>query len=138
MFLQDLVSILEAEGIGTYGISIFVGSKSIIPAGDGPFVSLAETGGAGEEGTHNLSPVTFAYVRPSAQVVCRARDYLDARQKAEDCFLALNFVNQFVAGTWYRILGPKQEPFDLGVDDAGRARVVFNIECVKRLSPATS
>lgn len=138
MFLTDLVSILASENIGVYGIDVFVGSKSVIPAGDGPFVTLIETGGAGEEGTHNLSPTTPAYVRPSAQVVCRALNYMDARAKAEECYLAFNFVNTFVAGTWYRILSPKQEPFDLGVDDAGRARVVFNIECVKRLSAATS
>lgn len=138
MFLQDLVFILEREGIGVYGTDLFIGAKAVIPLGDGPYISIAETGGAGEEGTHNLSPDTPAYVRPTAQIVCRAKAYLTARAKAEECWLALNFVNQFVNGTWYRTMSPRQEPFELPVDDKNRARSVFNIECVKRLSALTS
>lgn len=139
MFLQDLIYILEHAGIGlTYGTNVFVGSRAILPTGDGPFVVLIETGGSAPEGTHNLTDVP-AYVQPSAQVVCHALDYLIARDKAQEIYEAFYAImNQLVNGTFWRSISPKQEPFDLGLDDAGRARVVFNIECVKRLSPATS
>lgn len=138
MFLQDLISILEGAGVATYGVDLFVGSKAVIPAGDGPFVSLIETGGSAPEGTHNLVDVP-AYVRPSAQVVCRGTDYLTVRSKAQDVYLAFyGVMNQVVNGTYWRSIDIKQEPFDLNVDEKGRARVVFNIDCVKRLSAATS
>jgi hypothetical protein len=36
--------------------------------------------------------------------------------------------------TWYREITPLQEPFDIGLDEAGRPMICFNIICVKRPS----
>jgi len=142
-FVADLIFIFEAAGLGLIytgaGRNIFKGSKAVIPStGTGPWVSIILTGGDGDEGTHNLSPTTIAYERPSAQIVCRAEAYEDAEDLAHALYLVLSFVNTFVNGTWWRICTPKQEPFDLGTDSVGKPRVAFNIDCVKRLSPATS
>lgn len=34
-------------------------------------------------------------------------------------------------GTWYREIEPMQEPFELGLDETGRPRVVFNLRIAK-------
>lgn len=142
MFTDDVVTILETAGVGTYGSTIFVGSKAVLPTPDSEsevaFITIVATGGAAPEGTHNSTDVP-AYVRPSAQVVARASKYSLAEAKALQAYLALFKVrNQFVNGTWWRQVTMKQEPFDLGEDDNARPRVAFNFDCVKRLSPATS
>jgi hypothetical protein len=142
-FAADLIFLFEGAGLGLaytgLNRNIFKGSKAVIPSiGAGPWVSIILTGGDGDEGTHNLSPLTIAYERPSAQIVCRAEAYEDAEALAHSLYMLLNFVNTFVNGTWWRICTPKQEPFDLGTDSVGKPRVAFNIDCVKRLSPATS
>lgn len=142
MLTDDLVTILETAGVGVYGTTIFVGSKAALPTleseSEVAFVSIIAGGGASPEGTHNLVDVP-AYVKPSAQIVARAMKYSLAEAKALEAYSALFKVrNQFVNGTWWRQVTMKQEPFDLGVDDNQRPRVAFNIDCVKRLSPATS
>lgn len=138
MFSDDLVVLISGAGLGTLGSSLFVGTKATIPTGDGPFTSVIETGGTGPEGTHN-SVTKPAYVRPSAQIVARAKKHDDARNRAQSLYLLLYPIrNQFVNGTWWRSVTVAQEPFDLGVDDAGRIRFAFNINVIKRLDPASS
>jgi hypothetical protein len=137
-FLPDIIFLVEQAGLGTYGTSLFKGARSIIPAGDGPFTTITLTGGAGEEGTHNMSRTDVAYERPSGQVTIRATDTVVAEVQAFALYNLLNFFDTFVNGTWWRKCGPKQEPFDLGPDEKNRARFAFNIESVKRVSPATS
>lgn len=138
MFSEDLVSLITAAGLGTLGTSLFVGSKATFPVGDGPYTSVIETGGTAPEGTHNMVDRP-AYVRPSAQIVVRAKKRDDARNRIQSLYLMLYPVrDRFVNGTWWRSVTIVQEPFDLGVDDAGRIRFAFNINVVKRLDPASS
>jgi hypothetical protein len=137
-FTADLVVLLQDAGLGTYGLEIFKGQKAIIPAGSGPYTSIIATGGEGESGTHNLSRTAIAYERPSAQIVCRAAKYEDAETAIQTAYSALNFVDKFVNGTWWRKCRPKQEVMELPLDDKARVRLVFNIESEKRVSPATS
>jgi hypothetical protein len=138
MFIDDVIFLLTEAGLGAYGTSIFKGTKPVIPLGAGPFTSVARTGGQGDAGTHNLSRITIAYERPSAQILVRAEVYEDAQTAIEIAYDALNFYDRFVNGTWWMRCSPKQEPFELPVDENGRARFAFNIDSEKRLSPATS
>lgn len=142
MFADDIVTILEAAGVGVRASTIFVGSKASLPtpgpSSDVAFITLVVTGGSAPEGTHNSIDVP-GYVRPSAQVVARATHYSAAEAMAQAAYVALFPVrNRFVNGTWWRQVTMKQEPFDLGEDNNARPRVAFNFDCVKRLSPATS
>lgn len=142
MFTDDVVTILEAAGVGVGGSTIFVGSKAALPTPDSDsdvaFITIVATGGTSPEGTHN-SIDGPAYVRPSAQIVARAMKLSLAEAKAQEAYNALFKVrNQFVNGTWWRQVMMKQDPYDLGEDDNARPRVAFNFDCVKRLSPATS
>lgn len=137
-FAEDLISLMSGAGFGTYGTTLFKGAKAVIPAGAGPFVSFTETGGGPPEGTHNCIDVP-AYVKPSAQIVVRAESYDVAKARAVELYALLYPVrNRLVNGTYWHSVSILQEPFDLGLDDVGRPRVAFNINVVKRYSPATS
>lgn len=137
-FGSDLVWLIEQASLGVYSIDLFRGSLAIIPEGPGPITTIMETGGTSPEGTHNLATVP-AYVKPSAQIIVRAEDYDVAYNRSWELFLLIYAVkNRFVNGTWWREVQMVQEPFDLLADEKERARVAFNFNAVKRLSPATS
>ena len=133
MLLDELAARLVSLGIGTIGASIFLGSKAIIPVGDGPFITLTETGGSAPTRIHNKNPVNTQ--RPTAQIAVRAKSYLVARQKAKDAYAALDGVyNTSLSGVLYHSITARQEPTDIGLDDAGRPLIVFNVECEKAYS----
>jgi hypothetical protein len=140
-FVPDLIVLLQGGGFTptlAYGTNLFKGPKAKIPDGNGPYVSIIRTGGLGSEGTHNSVDVP-AYERPKAQILVRATNYDDAELLADALYAFLWTVqNQFINGTWWRQLNPGSEPFDLPPDEKGRPRIAFNIDCVKRTSPATS
>jgi hypothetical protein len=134
---------MTQAGYGTYGATLFKGSKAVlpdtIPLGYRALITVIRTGGQGDEGTHNLSRDVIAYERPSAQVIVRADNPANAEAVAAELYETIfNFYDRLVNGTWWRTCSPKQEPFELPLDEKGRARYVFNVECVKRTSPATS
>ena len=56
-FLDEIKDRLVAQGVGTYGSNIFLGSKAVIPTGDGPYLSIIETGGTGAIRTHGTAVV---------------------------------------------------------------------------------
>ncbi len=91
LFVEEIVGILEAAGVGTQGGAggdIFATSKSNIPEGDGPYLALIETGGVTPERTHNqISPP--AYQRPGMQLVARAKNTLASRTMARAAYDAL-------------------------------------------------
>lgn len=135
MWLDELISVLVADGVGTYGTNIFMSTKAAIPSGVGPYLSLIETGGSGPDRTQNrvLRP---AYQRPAAQIVARAASYPAARLMAQAAYNSLVKIrNQVILGVAYREVRPLQEPNDLlGLDAQGRATVVFNVIGDKRPS----
>lgn len=98
-FLQELVSILEAAGVGAEGVTIFASSKAILPTlheQPAPILELLSTGGAGPVGTHNQG--AGAYRRPGAQIVAHAASWAAAATLAAaayDAFLAVR--NQAVS-----------------------------------------
>lgn len=130
-FDDDLVVLYVAAGVGVAGTTIFKSSKAAIPDGDGPYLSLTPTGGAGPKRTHN-AVATPAYQRPSAQIVCRAKTWTAARAMARAAYSASFVTNATVNGTWYVEVEPTQEPFDLGLDAKERACVAFNVHATKR------
>lgn len=140
--LPDFIVLLQATSFSTalvYGTNLFKGPKAKIPDGDGPYVSLIRTGGVDPEGTHN-SVDKPAYERPGMQVLVRAANYDDAETLALELFQFLwPLQNLFINGTWYREVNLHgSEPFDLPPDEKGRPRLAFNLDAVKRMSPASS
>ena len=134
MFIDDIITLLSASGVGVSGETLFWTSGAELPAGDGPFLNLQETGGTAPIIMHNSDTVP-AYQRPSAQLVARGGDADSARLMIKNAYTALvQKRNLIINGTWYVKIDVKQEPFDLGTDEAGRVRYAFNIDAVKRPS----
>jgi hypothetical protein len=130
VFLDEIAARLVAQGVGILGSSIILGSKGVIPEGDGPYISLTETGGSGPTRIHNIAGANPQ--RPTAQIAVRARSYLVARAKAKEAYLALNGVwNTTISGVFYQKITARQEPTDIGLDDEKRPMIVFNIDAEK-------
>lgn len=132
-FLDEVGAKLVASGVGVLGSSIFLGSKAVIPSGDGPYLTLIETGGSAPTRIQNKT--TANTQRPTAQVVSRAKSYSVARSKAKEAYDALDgLFNVTLSGTFYQSLTARQEPTDIGLDDVQRPRLAFNIEAEKNPS----
>lgn len=140
---DELLHILSGAGVGIPGVNMFASSQKTLPKGAGPYLSVITTGGSGPENTHNYTTVP-AYQIPGAQIVVRAdNSYPAAEAMARRAYNALFAIsNEWIGsgvlsstGTWYRKIRPTQEPFDLGLDAEGRARVAFNVLGDKKVSP---
>lgn len=129
MFLDDIYTILTEAGVP--GESILTGSKAQVPPGAGPYTSIRETGGMPP--TRRQNKASAATRRPTAQLLTRAEDYTAARDRAEQCYIALDGKYNFtVNGEKYIYIIVRQEPTDMGDDPAeARPQIVFNIEAEK-------
>lgn len=124
MWVDDLGTVLVNAGVGTLGTNIFAGTAATIPTGAGPYLSIIETPGLAPELVQNAD----SYRHPSVQILVRAKSPSAANTMARAAYNALRVIqNQTIGSTWYLSIRPRQEPFDLGVDDNGRARVAFNV-----------
>jgi hypothetical protein len=97
-FLEELAAIVIAAGVGVASGSnrnIFLTQGVSIPPGDGPYLSIIDTGGPG--GVKIQNQKAPAYQRPGAQVVARAKTSKAARDMAFAAYTAFaNVVNQTV------------------------------------------
>ena len=135
--LDELAAKLVADGVGVLGTSIFIGSAAVLPGGDGPYITLLETGGIAPggfrgEGGRTQNQDSIATQHPTVQVVSRAKSYQAARAKAKAAFDSLDGTwNEILSGTYYLKITARQEPTDTGLDDAGRVRITFNVDTDK-------
>lgn len=131
MFLEDQVSLMA--GIATLNSTLFLGAKPSIPGGNGPYMTISETGGSGCEYVQNQAGPAYEYA--SAQFLVRANAYPLARAMAQAAYDAVTVVhNQTVNGVWYLWIRAMQGPFDLGLDAEDRSMIAFNIMALKRPS----
>lgn len=86
-FLEEIVAVLVAAEVGVLNESIFASSKSIIPRGDGPVLSVRQLSGASPIGTHNDGAA--AYVMPTAQIIVRGTSWQATSAMAEAAYAAL-------------------------------------------------
>lgn len=132
-FLDELANYLVAQNVGVKGSSIYLGSNAVIPTGDGPYMTLTETGGSAPSRVHNYAGAHTQ--RPTAQIAVRAKSYSVARAMAKAAYLALDGVfNTTLSGTFYQKITARQELTDIGLDDVGRPLIVFNIDAEKQPS----
>lgn len=136
MFLDEIASRLVAAGVGVLGTTLFMSSAAKLPVGNGPYITLTETGGIGTGKRNRVHNEPGIHVQtPSAQIAVRAMSYVEARTKAKAAYAALDGTwNTVIAGVTYQQITARQEPTDLGLDEAGRVVVVFNIDAVKQPS----
>ena len=86
-FLEELVKILVTAGVGAYGVNIHTTSQHAVPSGDGPFLSIRETGGP--RGIYDHNTVGPAFSRSTALITVRASTYAAARTMARAAYDAL-------------------------------------------------
>jgi len=130
--LSDLISLYEADSLGTFGTNIFASTNATIPRVEsGAILTLVETGGTSPENTHN-SVLRPAYIQPGAQVIARSVDYQTAFDKAKAAYDSSFITNQMIGSTWYQKIRPTTEPADLKPDKRGNARVGFNLIAKRR------
>ena len=129
-WLDDIVTALQAAGVGTLNADIFVSSRAVVPVLASGFatISIKSTPGTSPENTHN-STTRPAYLQPGAQILVRADDWEEAETKALAAYSALYQVqNEFINSGWYKWIRPTQEPFDMGLDARGQQQqVAFNV-----------
>lgn len=132
-FLDEVAARLVDQGVGVLGTDIFLTSRAVLPTGEGPYLTVTETGGSGPTRTQNQAGA--ATQRPTAQVMVRAKTYPVARTMAAAAYTALDGVfNTLLSSTFYLSMTARQEPTDIGLDEAGRAMVAFNLEAEKLVS----
>lgn len=92
-FVEELLAILEAAGLGTRGTTLLGSAMAEVPkatppgAEDEPFIHVRATGGPTALGTHNLGPL--AYRRRGARVLVHAKTAAAANQAAQRALAAL-------------------------------------------------
>lgn len=133
-FLDEIAARLVGQSVGVLGSSIFLGSGAIIPAGDGPYMTIIETGGSAPTRIHNIAGASTQ--RPTAQIAVRAKSYSVARAMAKAAYAALDGVwNTTLSGTFYQSITARQEPTDIGLEEGtSRRMLAFNIEAQKQPS----
>jgi hypothetical protein len=130
MFLDEIAARLVSQGVGVLGSNIILGSRGKIPDGDGPYLSLTETGGSGPTRIQNQAGANTQ--RPTAQVAVRAKSYVVARTMAKAAYLALDGVfNTTLSGVLYHSITARQEPTDVGLDAKERPLITFIIDAEK-------
>lgn len=133
MFLEEIANRLTLQNVGGLNVSIFLTSQSRLPAGDGPYITLSETGGAGAARTQ-----TSATPRPTAQVLIRGKNPSEVRAMSWAAYYALGgpdgLWNVTLDGVFYISLVARQEPTDIGADSVGRSSYSFNIDAEKQRS----
>jgi hypothetical protein len=126
-WLGDLVTMLETDGVATFGVDLFTSTKSAPPLLSSGTLTVIATGGTSADRTHN-AVIRPATVRPGAQITARAANYTTAERLARLAYDAVVVVrNQWVNSGWYKDIVPLQEPFDGGLDARGQAQCQFNI-----------
>lgn len=136
-FITEIKDRLVAQSVGTFtGASrnIFIGARAVVPAGDGPYLSLVVTPGTDASRTQNNT----ATERPTAQISTRAATYVAAYAMAKAAYDALGGANGLynltLSGTFYVSVVARQTPGDIGQDAAGRPMLSFNIDTEKQPS----
>ena len=93
---ENLVAILATAGLATSGTDTFIGPAVAVPTGNGPYITVLDSGGTAPIQAHG--PTGSLYERLSAQIVVRAKSYTVARTRALAVWRALHGVrNQTVA-----------------------------------------
>ena len=129
MFLDEIAQWLVDKGVGVLGQNIFKSSSAVIPSGNGPYMTISETGGTAPVRVQNGARLLQC---PTAQILVVAKVHTESRNMSRNAYSALDGVfNTVVTGCFYTKITARQEPTDMGLDSLNRARVVFNIDAEK-------
>ena len=80
-FVREIGRLINDASLGTFGTDMFIGMEAILPTGDGPYITIINTGGSESLDTHNVAQ-GVTYEMRSCQIVVRARTYDSANTRA--------------------------------------------------------
>lgn len=121
---EDVTSYLATAGAGVQAVTLFI--DTIPPTVDNALV-VAQYPGSVPLDTHDAPLV--AIERPRIQVLARGTDYVSAYARIDPAYRAMMaFRNVVIGGTRYIRAALLGTPGQLGLDDAERAMVAFNVE----------
>jgi hypothetical protein len=127
VFHQDLYTLLLP--VAPAPERLVYSTNAPIPT-TGDVLSFVVIPGFPPEYVHN-DPLPL-YEQPAAQIVARSKNYDTAMSMIMAARnLCAGVHDQVINGVRYVYLSPRQDPYDLPVDDAGRARVAFNVLAYK-------
>lgn len=124
-WMQSLKDHLAANGLGTYGVDLFIGTMADDDANrDIPVLALARYKGTTiEVGGNGKVDI------PMLQLAVRAKDYDQAEERLEAARdLLRQITNQTVQGTYFLRVQPDGTLKDIQRDDRGRQRFTADFE----------
>ena len=137
MLLDDMGDYLSTGGLGlTTGTNLFLGT---LPDSPDTAAAVYETGGFFPIHAMSASAGNAAVERPRIQIVTRAAKYQTARQLMHNIFTRLDGLGDTtINSTRYLHMTAVSSPAAIGTDPSGRARMVLNLDVVKKLHTSTS
>lgn len=130
MILDEIASLLEINGLGILGSSLYLGA---LPDKPDDAVGCYEYGG--EAPLHTKDRRAPVQELPRIQVITRSKSYQSAREKAEEVYRILSGFSGEAGGGYYGRITALQSPFFLLWDAGGRANIACNYRVRKTLSP---
>jgi hypothetical protein len=129
--MEDLVSLITQAPAVFVANDVKRSTSDTIPDGPGPYAVVILTGGTGPLYVQNNASPNLH--RPGAQIKVHSSNFKTAYDKAIQLYNRFTAVrNQDINGVRYVRIVPLQEPFDGGLDNKGRAQVIFNVLITKR------
>jgi len=129
--LDELGTYLQANGFGTLGQTIFLGTIPADAPGAGvqdAVLGLFEIPGLPSENTHDLLGPSVE--QPHVQLRWRGAPYgyAAARTQAGNAYRLLgSVVNQVLSGAFYQQIIPMQSPYGVPPDEWNRPFLVFEV-----------
>jgi hypothetical protein len=130
--LNEIAAKLEAVGLGTQTVDIFVGRLEAEPDVQ---IAVATYGGLAPE--FGFGTAGVKYETPAVQIRVRGveQDLLGPMARAKTAHDELAKVEATaLSGVFYHWIHPQQPPFELERDQKGRVIVAFNCLCEKEPS----
>jgi hypothetical protein len=92
---QSIAALISTAGLGSLGTAVFIGPAATIPAGNGPFISIINTGGPAPRETHNGD----FHDRLSCQILVRASTHSAAYDRALAIYRAIGKLHDVTVTT---------------------------------------
>ena len=85
-----MAKLITDAGLALSGVNLFIGPQAEIPSGDGPYITLKQTGGFASDESHDSE-----YPNLGLQVIVVALDYDEGDLKAKAIHTVLNKKRSF-------------------------------------------
>ena len=89
-FIREMAKLITDASLASSGVDLFIGPQAEIPSGEGPYVTLKQTGGFSADESHNTKYLNFGL-----QTIITALDYDQGDIKAKSIYALLDGKRSF-------------------------------------------